>query len=129
MDVVKKRIKQAEESISEAEYIYGENVSNIAVMTKLYQAMVYIIMALYKIRDIGGLTHLDLIERFEREYSRKGLIDTRLLKALRHAYNVTPECDCDHMKQPEDKDIEMLLPLAKEFVGKIKNESVQANDS
>jgi uncharacterized protein (UPF0332 family) len=129
MDIVKRRIKEAEESISEAEYIYSEKVSNIAVMTKLYQAMIYIIMAMYKIRDIGRFTHADLIEKFEKGYSWKGIVDTRLIEALRHAYNVTHECDCEHMKQPDDKDIETLLPLAKEFVVKIKDKIMKLHDS
>ena len=91
--------------------------------------MIYIILALYKIRSIGKLTHMDIIERFQEEYIKKGIIDKRHLDALIHAYNVTHECNCEHMKQPDDKDIGTLLPLAREFVTNIKNEIMKLHHS
>ncbi|NOY64520.1 MAG: hypothetical protein GXO97_03875, partial [Nitrospirae bacterium] len=110
--VMHRRFTEATESLKEAEIIKATGVSNLATLTKLYHAMIYALMGVFEIENIGSLTHNDLIERFEREYIRKGLVKKEYLDALRFAYNFTHECDCAQMRQPEDRDIEYLMPLA-----------------
>ncbi len=122
--IKEKRFSEAQHSLAEARIIHDAKVSNLATLTKLYHTMIYALMALFDIEDIGRLTHADLIERFEKEYVQKGLMDAKFLDALRFAYNFTHECDCAHMKEPEDRDIEYLMPLAGEFVTGIDNLSV-----
>jgi uncharacterized protein (UPF0332 family) len=115
-DTTKIRIQQAEESLEEASVINDFDVSNLAILTKLYHAMIYALMAIFEISDIGNLTHADLIERFERDYVLKGLVTKEFLDALRFAYDFTHECDCAQMKEPEERDIAYLKPLAEGFV-------------
>lgn len=117
--VTEERLRQAKENLNEARIIRDAGVSNLATLTKLYHAMIYALMALFEIEDIGSLTHADLIDRFEREYVQNGLIRREYLDALRFAYNFTHECDCAHMRQPQDKDIEYLMPVAEGFVHNI----------
>ncbi len=114
-----RRFSEAIESLKEAKIINDSGVSNLATLTKLYHAMIYALMGLFEIEDIGSLTHHDLIERFEREYVQRGFIKKEYLDALRFAYTFTHECDCAHMRQPQDKDIEYLMPLAEGFVNNI----------
>lgn len=120
--VIDRRLKEAEESLSEAELLKDEKISNIATLAKLYHSMIYGLLALFGMDDIGSLTHADLIERFEREFVRKGLFRKEYLEAMRFAYDFTHECDCAHMKQPEDKDIEYLLPIVESFVEDVKKD-------
>ena len=119
-EIAKERLAEAEQSLADAEYIYRENISNLHVLTKLYHAMIYSILALFEMRDIGTQTHADLIERLESEYVLPGVFNKTTLDALRFAYDITHECDCAHLKQPEDRDIERLLPVAREFVRRVK---------
>lgn len=114
--VMNRRLKEAIENLKEAEIINDTGVSNLATLTKLYHAMIYALMGLFEVEDIGCLTHHDLIERFEQEYVQKGFIKKEYLDALRFAYNFTHECDCAQMRQPQDRDIKYLMPLAEEFV-------------
>lgn len=125
--VMHRRFSEAMESLKEAEIINDSGVSNLATLTKLYHAMIYALLGLFEIENIGSLTHDDLIKRFEREYIQKGSIKREYLNALRFAYNFTHECDCAHMRQPEDKDIEYLMPLAEEFVRQLSELSERAN--
>ncbi len=115
-DVTKRRLKQADDNLNESEIIRASGVSNLACLTKLYHAMIYALMAIFEISDIGNLTHADLIERFEREYVMKGLVEKEFFDALRFAYDFTHECDCAQMKEPEERDIAYLKPLAEGFV-------------
>jgi|Deesub1362A_J573_1020465.scaffolds.fasta_scaffold01106_12 uncharacterized protein (UPF0332 family) len=115
-----RRLNEAMDSLNEAKTIKDARVSNLAVLTKLYHSMIYAIMGLFEIDDIGTLTHDDLINRFEREYILTGKVRKEYNEALRFAYNITHECDCGHMKEPADSDIEDLMPIAEEFVREVE---------
>lgn len=113
------RLTQARDSIKEGELLYREKIGNKVVLAKLYHAMMYSLFALFDIRDIGKLTHADVIDRFEREYVEKGIIDRGFLDVIRHAYDLTHECDCDHMPVPSNEDIETAMHAAGEFISAV----------
>jgi uncharacterized protein (UPF0332 family) len=98
--------------MEEARLLSQERMGNKAVLAKLYYAMMNCLFALFDIRDIGKLTHADIIERFEQEYVRMGKADALFLKVLRRAYDLTHECDCDHMPVPTDEEIESVMRAA-----------------
>jgi uncharacterized protein (UPF0332 family) len=110
------RIIQARESIEEAMLLEREHMGNKAVLTKRYHAMMNCLFALFDIRDIGKLTHADIIDRFEQEYVRMGKIAAKILDVLRRAYDLTHECDCDHMPLPTDKETAAVMKAAEELV-------------
>jgi uncharacterized protein (UPF0332 family) len=100
------RIMRARESMEEATILTREKMGNKAVLTKYYHAMMNCLFAVFDIQDMGRLTHADIIDRFEREYVITGKTERADLEILRRAYDLTHECDCDHMPVPTDKDIE-----------------------
>lgn len=110
------RMSQAKESIAEGEILHRERIGNKIVLAKLYHALMYCLFALFDIRDIGSLTHSDVIERFEREYADQGIFDRNLLHIIRRAYDLTHECDCEHMPIPTDEEIKRTMGAAKRFV-------------
>jgi uncharacterized protein (UPF0332 family) len=105
----------ARESIEEAKLLYGEQIGTKVVLTKLYHALMYCLFALFDIRIIGTVTHADIIERFEREYVQQGIFGAGLLGVIRLAYDLTHECDCDHMPVPTDEEIKRTLKAAQEL--------------
>jgi uncharacterized protein (UPF0332 family) len=82
-----------------------EQIGNKAVLTKLYHAMIGCLFVLLDVREIGRMTHADVIELFDKEFIGPGKIDPSVLGALRRAYDLTHECDCDHMPMPTDGEI------------------------
>jgi len=110
------RLKDARESIAEGTLLRRENIGSKLVLAKYYHAMINSLLALFGIRDIGRLTHADIIERFEREYVRTGAVDGAMFKALRRAYDLTHECECDHMTVPTEEEIEAALQAAEGLV-------------
>ena len=110
------RLMQAQESVEEARILRRERMGNKNVLAKLYHALMYCLFALLEIRNIGSLTHADIIDRFEKEFVRKGAFDDELLNAVRRAYDLTHECDCDHMPVPSDEDINLTLLAVDEFI-------------
>lgn len=102
--------------MEDALFFSREHMGNKPVMTKLYHSMMESLFALFAIRDMGRLTHADVIERFEREYIRSGRIDGKILDALRRAYDLTHECDCDHMPMPTDEETKSTMKAAEELI-------------
>jgi uncharacterized protein (UPF0332 family) len=112
----KERVIQARDSMEDARIFLHEHMGNKAVLTKLYHAMMNCLFALFNIQDIGKLTHADIIERFEQEYVRTGKIAATVLDVLRRAYDLTHECDCDHMPVPTDEETASVMKAAEELV-------------
>lgn len=110
------RLAQARESVEEAGLLWKEQIGPNAVFAKLYHALMNCLFALFDIRIIGGITHADVIERFEREYVRQGVFSESLLGALRRAYDLTHECDCEHMPVPTNEEIRSSMNAAEELV-------------
>ncbi len=110
------RISQARESMAEALLLAREQMGNKAVLTKLYHAMMASLFALFDIRDMGQLTHADVIERFEQEYVKTGKIDHQVLDILLRTYDLTHECDCEHMPVPTDEEIKSAMKTAVELI-------------
>jgi uncharacterized protein (UPF0332 family) len=110
------RIDQARESVEEAELLARERMGTKAVIAKLYHAMMNCLFALFGIRDIGRLTHADVIERFEREYVNTGKLGPGVLAVILQAYDLTHECDCDHMPVPTEEEITAAMKAARELI-------------
>lgn len=110
------RIRSARESIAEGTLLRGENIGSKPVLAKYYHAMMGSLFAIFGIRDIGKLTHADVIERFEREYARRGAVDAAVFKAIRRAYDLTHECECDAMPVPTEDEVEAAFQAAESLV-------------
>jgi uncharacterized protein (UPF0332 family) len=114
----RERIIQARESREDALLLAREHMGNKAVLTKFYHAMMNCLFALFNIKDIGKLTHADIIERFEQEYVKTGKIDAAILDVLRRAYDLTHECDCEHMPVPTDQEITAARHATEDLIRK-----------
>lgn len=110
------RLRAARESIAEGTLLRREGIGSKPVLTKYYHAMMNSLFALFGIRDIGKMTHADIITRFEREYMRMGAVDGAVFKALQRAYDLTHECECDNMPVPTEDEIEAALQAAEGLV-------------
>ncbi len=113
---IQERIRQAHESLEEALLLSREHMGNKVVLTKLYHAMMESLFALFDIRDMGRLTHADVIDRFERDYVRPGWIDRKVLDTLLREYDLTHECDCEHMPVPTDTEVSAAIDATRSLI-------------
>ncbi len=113
---IQERIRQAHEGMEEALLLSREHMGNKVVLTKLYHAMMESLFALFDIRDMGRLTHSDVIDRFERKYVRPGWIDRKVLDTLLRAYDLTHECDCEHMPVPTDMEVSAAIDATRSLI-------------
>jgi uncharacterized protein (UPF0332 family) len=112
----RERLRQTRENVEDAKLLYGEKIGTKVVFTKLYHALMYCLFALFDLRISGNFTHAEVIDRFELEYVRRGAFDEELLRVIRHAYDLTHECDCNHMPMPSDREVDEAVRFVVRFI-------------
>jgi uncharacterized protein len=118
--LIQYRLKQAEDSVSEAMVLLKEGMSLRSVMNRLYYAMFYAVLALLQEKQLGTSKHYGAISLFDREFIKSGVFDQDMSKTLHRAFELRQKGD--YMEQPEVKkaDIDEIFPEVVDFVKKIK---------
>jgi len=114
------RLKQAQESMSEAKTLLIQDAEVNFVMNSLYYAFLYPVLGLLEVRGITSSTQSIAITLFEHEYVQTGSIDGRFLEALRNAFDLRPSCACEGHRIATVEDVERLLPMAEAFLDSVK---------
>ncbi len=91
--LIKHRLKQADDSIEEAEVLLKEKMSLRAVMNRLYYSMFYAVLALLQEKQLGTSKHIGAISLFDREFIKTGIFDNALSKTLHRAFELRQKGD------------------------------------
>lgn len=118
--LIEYRLKQADDSIKEAEVLLKEGMSLRSVMNRLYYAMFYAVLALLQEKQLGTSKHYGAISLFDREFIKSGIFDKELSKTLHRSFELRQKGD--YMEQPEitKADIDEILPKTVAFIKEIK---------
>jgi uncharacterized protein (UPF0332 family) len=118
--LIQYRLKQADDSIKEAEVLLKEGMSLRSVMNRLYYAMFYTVLALLQEKQLGTSKHYGAISLFDREFIKSGIFDKELSKTLHRSFELRQKGD--YMEQPEitKADIDEILPKTVAFINEIK---------
>ncbi|MBI4680238.1 MAG: HEPN domain-containing protein [Nitrospirae bacterium] len=120
LELIKYRLKEAEDSVKEAEVLLRENMSMRAVMNRLYYAMFYAVLALLQKKEMGTSKHSGAISLFDREFIKTGIFDNELSKTLHRAFELRQKGDYMEQAEVTKSDVDEMLPKTKEFVSKTK---------
>ncbi len=115
-DNIRFKIAQAKESLEEAVTLLHEGADLNFVMNSLYYAFLYPVLGLLEAINVPAPTQGAAIDLFEREFVMSGDFDVKFLDAIRRAFELRPACVCEGPKQITKKEIEQLLPVAREFL-------------
>jgi uncharacterized protein (UPF0332 family) len=117
------RLRQAEETLSDAEKMLEQNISPRSVVNRAYYSMFYALLALYIAGEISLKTskHSGVIALFDKEFVHTGKIETYFSKILHKLFAARQESDYRELVTLSKEDASDHLKLAGEFVLKIKN--------
>ena len=118
--LVHERLKQARESLEDAEMLLIQDAEVNFVMNSLYYAFLYPVLGLLQTRGIAAPMQSTAISLFEREFSDKGDIETKFIDAIRMAFELRPACSCEGQMKATSGDVEQLLPLAEGFLESVE---------
>jgi uncharacterized protein (UPF0332 family) len=117
------RIKQAEETLLDAEKMFASGISSRSVVNRLYYALFYAVLALFIHAnvDIRTSKHAGVIAVFDSEFVHTGKIDRQFSKILHRIFDARLECDYREFASVAPDDAAHYLRLAGEFLTAVKN--------
>jgi uncharacterized protein (UPF0332 family) len=116
------RIKQAEETLSDAHKMLDENLSPRSIINRAYYSMFYVLLALFIQKEINLKTskHSGVITIFDKEFVHTGGIEPYFSKILHKLFVARQESDYKELITLSKKEASECLRLAEEFVDRIK---------
>ncbi len=120
IELIKYRLKEAEDSIKEAEVLLREGMSMRAVMYRLYYAMFYTVLALLQEKELGTSKHSGAISMFDREFIKTGIFEKDMSKTLHRAFELRQKGDYMEQAEVTKDDVDEMIPKTKDFANKIK---------
>lgn len=123
--LIRYRLKEADDSIQEAEVLLKEGMSMRAVMNRLYYAMFYAVLALLHEKQLGTSKHIGAISLFDREFIKNGIFDKELSKTFHRAFELRQKGDYMEEIEVTQKDIDEMFPKIRNFIDEIKKHLLQ----
>lgn len=112
------RIKQAEETLSDAEKMLKNKLGPRSIINRAYYAMFYSVLALFLITDTNIKTskHSGIISVFDKEFVHAKKFNAYYSKILHKTFDIRQESDYREFIILSHKDAAFYLALAKKFV-------------
>ncbi|MHB8844234.1 MAG: hypothetical protein ACYC7L_05735 [Nitrospirota bacterium] len=114
-DLEKARLIQARESLDEAQALLADGMDTGFVLTNLYYAYYYPILALMNEGQVPTTMQSVTLGLFERQYIQTGILKKEYYDAVRRVFEVKPKCS--GLNTPVSaEEVNELIVLAKAFI-------------
>jgi len=116
------RLREAEETLRDAERMLQEGLSPRSVINRAYYAMFYSVLALFLSEGVNSKTskHSGVITIFDKEFIHAGKVDRRYSRMLHQMFDTRQECDYKELVESSTEEAAEAVILATEFVQAIK---------
>ncbi len=119
LKLIKYRIEQAEDTITDVELLVENNRFRAAI-NRIYYGMFYSLLALALSEKFYSSKHTQLIGWFNKNFIHEGKISERFGKIINKAFNRRTKSDYDtFVKYDKQTVVEMFVEM-KEFINEIK---------
>jgi uncharacterized protein (UPF0332 family) len=115
------RLKQAEESLDEARYLFEGRKSPRSVINRAYYAMFYSILALLIFEQYASSKHSGILAYFNSQFVKTGLIEKELGRAVNKAFDLRQRGDYREEVDLRRELVEPYLDQARKFIDAVKN--------
>lgn len=117
------RLKQAEETLFDAEKMLQGNFSPRSITNRAYYSMFYAVLALFLKTDVSIKTskHVGIISIFDKEFIQTKKFDKYYSIILHKMFNFRQKGDYKEFSEVRNEDAVEHVKLAKEFLEHIKN--------
>ncbi len=116
------RLKQAQDTLRDAEAMLKSKLSSQSIINRAYYAMFYAVLALFIKNNIDLKTskHAGVIAIFDKEFVHTGKFAKKYSKILHKAFEIRQEGDYKELVVFTQGDAGELVALAKEFLSHIR---------
>ena len=88
-DLALYRLKEAEESLDEAQFLFKGEKSSRSVINRAYYAMFYSVLALFIFEPYSSSKHSGVLSYFNRRFIKGELLSAELGRAINKAFDLT----------------------------------------
>jgi uncharacterized protein (UPF0332 family) len=110
------RLKEAEESLDEAQFLYDGEKSPRSVINRAYYAMFYSVLALLIFEPYSSSKHSGVLSYFNRRFIKEGLLSEQVGRAINKAFDLRQRADYREEVVLTREQVEPFLTSAKEFI-------------
>jgi uncharacterized protein (UPF0332 family) len=112
------RLRQAEETLNDAEKMAEDKLSTRSIINRAYYSMFYAVLALFIHSDINPRTskHSGVIAIFDKEFVHPGTVDRHFSKMLHRLFEARQEVDYKELVEVPMEDAKEFVRLAGEFL-------------
>ena len=121
------RMKQAQETLSEAEKMQKGDFSPRSVTNRAYYSLFYAVLALFLKAGINARTskHIGVISLFDKEFVHSGRIDKTYSKILHDLFEARQESDYKELAEITSEEAAEHVRMAKIFIVEIRNMAME----
>lgn len=119
IELTRYRLKQAEESLKEAQILFSSEMSLRSVINRAYYAMFYSVLALLIFEPFSSSKHSGIISYFNKRFIKSEIFPVDFGVALRDAFELRQSGDYRELYEPVREKVEPLLEKSKIFVDRM----------
>lgn len=116
------RLKQAEETLSEAKRMLESGFSSRTIINRAYYSVFYALLALFIKTDVSIKTskHSGIISIFDKEFIKTGKLDKRYSKIVHDLFDARQESDYKEFAELSVDDAAGFVKLSEDFLTAIR---------
>jgi uncharacterized protein (UPF0332 family) len=116
------RLKQAEETLNDAEAMAKAKLSPRSIVNRAYYAMFYAVLGLFLGTNVSLKTskHSGIISMFDQVFVLSGKLDKQMSKSLHRMFNARQVADYKELVEVSPEEADHALKAARSFIEEIK---------
>ena len=114
-ELKKERLKQARESLDEAQALLTDNMDIGFVLTNLFYAFYYPMLAIMNEGQVPAAMQSITIGLFDRQFIKSGVFRQEYADAVHRVFTLKPKCSGEKTPVSADE-VNKLLALARDFI-------------
>jgi uncharacterized protein (UPF0332 family) len=115
-DLALYRLKEAEESLDEAQFLFDGEKSPRSVINRAYYAMFYSVLALLIFEPYSSSKHSGVLSYFNRRFIKEGMLSEQVGRAINKAFDLRQRADYREEVVLTREQVEPFLASAREFI-------------
>ncbi len=114
------RMRQAEETIGEAEYLLTGSKSPRSIVNRIYYSMFYALLGLLVVEPYSSSKHSGVLAYFNRRFIKEGIFPESLGRSINRAFELRLRSDYREYTELTYEQVIPLIEEAKAFIAKVK---------
>ena len=118
-DLALYRLKEAEESLDEAEFLFKGEKSPRSVINRAYYAMFYAVLALLIFETYSSSKHSGVLSYFNRRFIKGGLLSEEHGRAINKAFDLRQRADYREQVMLTHEQVAPFIDSARKFIDSV----------